>query len=163
MSKIKGVVKKKKIPVIVIDNDNGDEDDGYNTDDTNAGISKMVKYEYNSSDDEDNDKKDDVSPQEDDEEGIKVEANSGKLPPVSPRGRFQQEKKKTTYYRPHTSEFTNKVVRNVRNTAGHFQGVGVLNLSYRGQKYHLMDGVASAVPVNEVSTMLDIFVIVLIL
>ena len=44
---------------------------------------------------------------------------------------------------PHTSEFTSKNVGNVRNNVGNFQCVGVLDLSYRGQKYHLKEGVVS--------------------
>ena len=72
-----------------------------------------------------------TSPQEDDKEEIEVKVNSGELPQVSPCGRGLQDKKKPTYYRPHTSEFTNKNVTNVRSNVGNFQGVGVLNLSYR--------------------------------
>ena len=32
---------------------------------------------------------------------------------------------------------------NVRSNMVHFQGVGLLNLSYRGQRYHLKEGVES--------------------
>ena len=53
--KITGVMKEKKTPVIVIDNDSDNEDDGYDTDDTNAGMLKMVKCKYDSSDDKDDD------------------------------------------------------------------------------------------------------------
>ena len=140
MRKITGVIKERKTPVIVIGDNSGDEDDGYNTDDTNAGMPKMVKRGYNSSDDEGDDEEDDVSPQEDDKEEIEVEANSGKLPPASPHGRDLQDEKKPTYYRTHSSESIYKNVTNVRSNMGHFQGVGVLNLSYRGQKYHFKEG-----------------------
>ena len=56
--KITGVIKEKKTPVIVIGDDSDEEDNGYNTDDTDAGMPKMVKRKYSSSDD----KEDDASP-----------------------------------------------------------------------------------------------------
>ena len=89
------MVKKKKTPVIVIDVDSGNKDDGYDTDGTDTGMPKMVKREYDSSDD----KEDDASPQEDDKEEIEIMANSGKIPPVStvsPSGRGLRDKKKPT-------------------------------------------------------------------
>ena len=44
VDKIRGVIKKKKTPVIVIDNDSDNEDDGYDTDDSElAGMPKLVK------------------------------------------------------------------------------------------------------------------------
>ena len=64
-------------------------------------------------------------------------------PQVQPLGRGHREKKKRTHYVPGTSEFTNKNVTNVKDNVGHFQGMGALNLSYRGQRYHLKQGVAS--------------------
>ena len=65
MRKITGVMKKKKTPVILIDDDDsGNEDDGYDTDNSDAGMSKMVKREYDSSDDEGDDKEYDACPQE---------------------------------------------------------------------------------------------------
>ena len=86
-NKTRGVIKKKKkIPVIVIDDDSDDNDDGYDTDDSELeGIPKLVKKEYNSSDDKSNN--DDVSPQEDDAIEIEAKANSGKLSPDAPLGR----------------------------------------------------------------------------
>ena len=61
-NKIRGVIKKKKTPVIVTDEASGDEDDGYDTDDTDAGMPKMIKRKYDSIDDKDDDKEDDAIP-----------------------------------------------------------------------------------------------------
>ena len=145
--KITGVIKKRKTPIIVIDDNNsGNEDDGYDTDNSDAGMPKMVKRKYDSSDDKSDDKEDDVSPQEEEEEEeeeIKVDAKSGELLPVHLLGRGLQLKEKRTHYEPLSSEFINKNVSNMCSNVGHFQGVDVLNLSYRGQKYHLKEGVVS--------------------
>ena len=71
------MARKKKTPAIAInDDDSGDEDDGYDTDDSNAGMPKMVKREYDNSDDESDDEEDAVSPQEDDKKTIDIKANS---------------------------------------------------------------------------------------
>ena len=55
MRKIAGVVKKRKTPVIVIDDGSGDGDDGYGTDDTDAGMPNIFRHKYASSDDEEDD------------------------------------------------------------------------------------------------------------
>ena len=140
-NKIRGVIKKKE--VIVIDDDS-DDDGGYDTDDSELmGMPKLVvKTEYDSSDDDSSDDEseeedDDVSPQEDEATEIEAEANSGRLSPDAPLGRGLRVRKKRTHHEPQSSEFTNPNVTNVRNNVGHFQGLGVLNLSYRGQRYHL--------------------------
>ena len=135
-SKITGVEKKKKkTEVIVIDDDSSDEEDGYDTDDTEAGMPKLFKREYDSdsSDDED-DEDDDVGPQV--EEEVELEADSGPLPKTPSYGRGQRVKSQRTHYVPHSTEF-------VGNNVGHFQGAGALKLAYRGYKYHLKQGVLS--------------------
>ena len=143
-SKIRGVIKQNETEVIVIDDDSGDEDDGYDTDDTDADMPHMVKRDYDSSDDEDDDDEDDDIGTQKVEDEIEVEqVLPHHLRSVRKLGRGQRERKKRTHYVPGTSEFTNKNVTNVRDNVGHFQGVGVLNLSYRGQKYHLKQGVVS--------------------
>ena len=94
--------------------------------------------------DESDDKEDNVSRQEDDEEEIEVnKANSGELPPAHPLGRGLRDKKKQTHYnRTHQNSQT-KNVSNVGSNVEYFQGVDVLNLSYRGQQYHLNEGVVN--------------------
>jgi len=137
--KITGVVRKPETDVIVVDDDDSDEEDGYDTD---AGMPKMAPPEYDSSDDEsdEEDDDDDVGPTVPEEE-IEVETNT--IPQVQELGRGLRERKKRTHYVPGTSEFTNMNVRNVRNNVGHFQGLGALNLAYRGQRYCLKEGVIS--------------------
>jgi len=55
--KIAGVIKAKKTAIIVVDDDSSDGEDGYDTDDAEAGMQKMTKTEYDSSDSEDDDDK----------------------------------------------------------------------------------------------------------
>ena len=129
----------------VSDDDSSDDEDGYDTDATNP-MPKMVQKDYDTSDDEDEDEddEDDVNSREEEvEEEIEVEADSGELPQLPTLGRGQRVRKQRSRYVPHTSEFTNSNVSNVRSNVGHFQGVGVLNLAYQGQKYHLRQGVVN--------------------
>ncbi len=142
-----GGVGKSKNDVIVIDDDSSDEEeDGYDAGDTEGGMPKMQQPEYDSSDDEDDeDDDDDVSPEE---EEIEVEAAASLLPQVQQLGRGLRVRKQRSRYVPGTSEFTDNNVKNVRNNQGHFSGpgfagIGVVNMTYRGQKYHLKDGVVS--------------------
>ena len=68
-----------------------------------------------------------------------VEAPNDELPPESQYGRGQRVQTQQTMYVPGSAEFT-----------GHNnQLLGVLNLQYRGQKYHLREGVVSLNVNNE--------------
>ena len=69
-----------------------------------------------------------------------VEAPNDELPPKSKSGRGQRVRTQRTMYVPGSAEFT-----------GHNnnQVLGVLNLKYRGQKYHLREGVVSLNVNNE--------------
>ena len=69
-----------------------------------------------------------------------VEASNNELPPESQQyGRGQRVRTQRTMYVPGSAEFT-----------GHNnQLLGVLNLQYRGQKYHLREGVVSLNMNNE--------------
>ena len=67
------------------------------------------------------------------------EAPNDELPPESQKGRGQRVQTQRTMYVPGSEEFT-----------GHNnQVLGVLNLQYRGQKYHLREGVVGLNVNNE--------------
>ena len=119
--------------IVIDDDDSSDEEDDYNDGDT--GMTKLEPGYDSDSKDEDDD--DDVSPRTTASE-VEVEAT---LP--QRLGRDLRERKKRTHYVPNTSEFTNKNIGTVRNNVGHFQGLGALNLAYRGQRYCLKEGVIS--------------------
>ena len=69
-----------------------------------------------------------------------VEASHDELPPESQQcGRGQRVQNQITLYVPGSAEF------NGNNN----QLLGVLNLQYRGQKYHLREGVVSLNVNNE--------------
>ena len=109
------------------DNDSDSSDSEDEDDDLGEVEAEEVIVEDVDPDEDDASSEEEHNPDEEDIESLVHQLGSPR------RGRGRRQKVQRTHYVPQSAEFTG-----VSN-----QQLGVLNLSYRGQKYHLKEGVIS--------------------